>query len=135
MQTAISNKDGQYSLQNNTYVGEAYQQQLQMPRSLAELARMHHHDDQCNNGGVRVDDDVHSSHDVQFDRFEMEDARDDNDLPIKYVNKTDEMKKMVPPEKPELVDPIQYANSMGSHPTAYAELLKICQKHGVDKSM
>jgi hypothetical protein len=78
MQTAISNKDGQYSLQNNTYVGEAYQQQLQMPRSLAELAQMHHHDDQCNNGGERVDDDVHSSHDVQFDPMEMEDARDEN---------------------------------------------------------
>ena len=90
---------------------------------------MHRDDDQCNNGGERVVDDVHSSHDVRFDPMEMEDARDDNDLPIKYVNKMkryEEMKKMVPTEKPELADPIQYANSMGSQPTAYAELLKIC---------
>ena len=69
-----------------------------MPRSLAELARMHRDDDQCNNGGERLDDDVHLSHDVQFDPMEMEDARDDNDLPIKYVSKMKrfkEMKKMV----------------------------------------
>jgi hypothetical protein len=139
MLTAISNKDGQYSLQNNIYVDEAYQQQLQMPRSLAELAQMHCDGNQCNNGGERVDDDVHSlSHDVQFDPTEVEDTWDDDDLPIKYVNKMKrykEMKKMVPLEKPELADSIQYANSMGSQPTAYAELLKICQKHGADKSM
>jgi hypothetical protein len=38
---ATSAKDRPYSLQNNIYVGEAYQQQLQMPPSLAELARLH----------------------------------------------------------------------------------------------
>jgi hypothetical protein len=53
-------------LQNNTYVGEAYQQQLQMPRSLAELARMHQAKEECNVGRDRVDNDEHSSQDVQF---------------------------------------------------------------------
>jgi hypothetical protein len=41
MQLATSSKEGPYSLQNNIYVREAYQQQLQMPPSLAELARVH----------------------------------------------------------------------------------------------
>jgi hypothetical protein len=49
---------------------------------------------------------------------------------VNKMKRYEEMKKMVPPEKPELADPIQYANSMGSQPTAYAELLKICQPLG-----
>jgi hypothetical protein len=45
---------------------EAYQQQLQMPCSLAELARMHRAKEECNVGRDRVDNDEHSSQDVQF---------------------------------------------------------------------
>ena len=56
MQLATSAKDGPYSLQNNTYVGEAYQQQLCMPPSLAEMARLHRIEQDatipCRNGKV-----------------------------------------------------------------------------------
>jgi hypothetical protein len=51
------------------------------------------------------------------------------------MKRFEEMKNKVPEVMPKLADTIQYSNTMGSQPTAYAMLLKSCQKHGADKSM
>jgi hypothetical protein len=120
MQLATSSKEGLYSLQNNIYVGEAYQQQLQMPPSLAELARVHRaeQEQEHNDNGERVDDGEHSSNSVEFDPMDDVESRDD-DLPIKYVNKMNrytEMKNKVPNNKPKLADAITYTNTMCSQP-------------------
>ena len=56
MQLATSAKEGPYSLQNNTYVGEAYQQQLCMPPSLAEMARLHRIEQERTDNEERSDD-------------------------------------------------------------------------------
>jgi hypothetical protein len=121
IQRAASAKDGPYSLQNNTYVGEAYQQQLQMPPSLAELARLHRTEQERTDDGERgeiADDGEHSCNSVQFDPMIDVESRDD-DLPIKYVNKMNrytEMKNKVPNNKPKLADAINYTKQWEANP-------------------
>ena len=78
MQLATSAKEGPYSLQNNTYVGEAYQQQLCMPPSLAEMARLHRIEQERTDNEQRSDD---VEFDAPFDTMCIDESRDD-DLPV-----------------------------------------------------
>lgn len=58
-------------------------------------------------------------------------------LPVKYRNKmrrNTEMKRKVPTDG-QCPEHFRYNNTMNQQATAYAELLKICSKHGVSKSM
>jgi hypothetical protein len=143
---------------NNSYIGEAYSNQLFHQPSLTELARQQRHDSdqhsQCSSSGL-MNEEENSS--VQFDPMADDDEwtddvernhnntedddRDDTEstLPLKYRNKMRRYKEMRDKVPASASSPPEFnysgANVMGTQATAYAELLKICQKHHADKSL
>lgn len=139
--------DGPNALTNNTFVGEAYSHQLLHQPSLTDLAqqRISELARDMKDNHERIDEDLErsssSSHsemeDVTFDAMADytfdDDSRDDSDLPQKYLNKMKRYKEMrnKVPQDIKTPDKFLYKDTMSSQATAYAELLKICQKYMV----
>lgn len=142
---------------NNSYIGEAYTNQLFNQASLTELAHQQRNQEdnqywaelmnETETGTIHFDpmaddtDPMNDDTEPTNNTDGVEDERDDREstLPLKYRNKMRRYKEMrdkvptnssVPPE-------FHYAgaNVMGNQATAYAELLKICQKHHADKTL
>ena len=141
-------------MNNNANLQEAYRNQLYNQLSLVQLER-NARDELLNFGNERSDDDdrqddtwdpmqeVHFSDNGSDGAMdEGTDSRDDHDsgLPCKYQNKMkryEHFKNKIPTDLPPRPERFEYSgdNLMSAQAVAYAELLKICQKHNAGKGM
>jgi len=128
---------------NNSNIGDAYRTQIFNQPSLAEIAQQQRRSDlngdDCNEF---MDDDSFTGFDAMGEDSDDQNHNEDDNtsLPLKYRNKMkryETNKYKVPDENLSAPETFTYTNGnvMGSQATAYAELLKICQKHHADKSL
>jgi hypothetical protein len=134
---------GPLSVVNNSNIGDAYRTQIFNQPSLAEIAQQQRRSDlngdHCNEF---MDDDSFTGFDAMGEDSDDQNHNEDDNtsLPLKYRNKMkryETNKYKVPDENLSAPENFTYTdgNVMGSQATAYAELLKICQKHHADKSL
>jgi hypothetical protein len=142
-------RGGPLSVVNNSNIGDAYRNQLFNQPSLLEAAQQRRiqmeRELDGNDSGERMDDDESfngfdpMADDIDNDSNPDEQRDDNEDLPLKYRNKMKRYNtnKYKTPEQTTAPDNFSYTggNVMGTQATAYAELLKICQKHHADKSL
>ena len=146
---------GAMRMVNNSYIGEAYTNQLFHQPSLTQIAQQQRNEeveqywsDMLNEAeATTVEFDPMANDDDGADDAERnhnnaeDDQRDDTQstLPLKYHNKMRRYKEIRDKVPTNTSAPPEFhytdANVMGSQATAYAELLKICQKHHADKSL
>jgi hypothetical protein len=134
---------GPLSVVNNSNIGDAYRTQIFNQPSLAEIAQQQRRSDlngdDCNEF---MDDDSFTGFDAMGEDSDDQNHNEDDNtsLPLKYRNKMkryETNKYKAPDENLSAPENFTYTdgNVMGSQATAYAELLKICQKHHADKSL
>jgi hypothetical protein len=147
---------GENEMNNNANIGEAYRNKLYNQMSLIQL-EPYARAEMLNEGNERTDEEEWQDdtwdpmQDVQFSDDKgaaggaMEDSTEDRDdvdsgLPRKYRNKMkryEHYKNKIPNDLAPRPARFEYKmeNLMSAQAVAYAELLKICQKHNAGKGM